>query len=74
MAKNVNTQQDANSNTTLVKVKYMHGILIQINLFNSNTTLVKVKSIRSFLCLCFHPYSNTTLVKVKLIGTERVEF
>ena len=43
MAKNVNTQEDANSNTTLVKVKLKKQSVTADISSNSNTTLVKVK-------------------------------
>ena len=69
----------ANSNTTLVKVKYKPARRINLQEKDSNTTLVKVK--------CFVENqeelqllnSNTTLVKVKLmpvsiLDQEAIEF
>ena len=60
--------QKMNSNTTLVKVKYV-AIGSSLNVLkNSNTTLVKVKLF--IFLLHFHykfRHSNTTLVKVKCI-------
>ena len=55
-----------NSNTTLVKVKFIvSGFMLQHG-YNSNTTLVKVKSYRPFMPAKPAQNSNTTLVKVKL--------
>ena len=53
------------SNTTLVKVKYINYHGIMINLHYSNTTLVKVKSLDDNVNFFLLQYSNTTLVKVK---------
>ena len=54
-----------NSNTTLVKVKFI-GLNYQKTFFNhSNTTLVKVKLKTKCAIIGKKCYSNTTLVKVK---------
>ena len=63
MGENTNT---GNSNTTLVKVKWVCTAQYRGGIKNSNTTLVKVKCWCFARITCYHSYSNTTLVKVKL--------
>ena len=43
----------ANSNTTLVKVKYGRGYRTLAKIVNSNTTLVKVKLGTNNVIICF---------------------
>ena len=56
-----------NSNTTLVKVKYLWDLLNLLCLVYSNTTLVKVKFRVEKPAEGSQNNSNTTLVKVKFI-------
>ena len=53
------------SNTTLVKVKFIIRISKKCYGYYSNTTLVKVKSDDIVIVKSLDRYSNTTLVKVK---------
>ncbi len=57
--------QCKNSNTTLVKVKFISSSYNVANSINSNTTLVKVKFYTIIPHFSGLVYSNTTLVKVK---------
>ena len=61
----ININDMRNSNTTLVKVKYLMITKLGQRQENSNTTLVKVKSAIALLISLASSYSNTTLVKVK---------
>ena len=61
-----------NSNTTLVKVKYLMKARRLKTLSNSNTTLVKVKLYPNAPPISLPLHSNTTLVKVKLQQREMV--
>ena len=54
-----------NSNTTLVKVKFVSIAPFSGSQSYSNTTLVKVKSLSYLKIKLVFGYSNTTLVKVK---------
>ena len=67
-----------NSNTTLVKVKYLWDLLNLLCLVYSNTTLVKVKFRVKKPAEGSQNNSNTTLVKVKYnsfsYGTDIEEF
>ena len=55
------------SNTTLVKVKFLIYSYLHVVVHYSNTTLVKVKSNKAILAGNTYSDSNTTLVKVKLL-------
>ena len=55
------------SNTTLVKVKFIIMLILELSIPYSNTTLVKVKLRWMEKVMVAHLYSNTTLVKVKFV-------